>query len=149
MVERKSKTSGTSASRHRAISETSAAAIANAELRAQALELERKISFHRRTDPPPATLLGPTLKDWYQRHVEKPGKVLASITESWIALVPPDICKHTRLASLTRGVLHVLVSNSVFSSELNIHLRQGLLFRLQNASKGAVYRVKITISSQL
>ena len=129
--------------------ESLATAIEDAKVRAQALSLQRQISLRRVNAENPPAPLGPILQDWFKQHIEKPGKLLGSITEDWIALMPPQLCRYTRLASLARGVLHVIASNAVVAAELNIHLRQGLLNKLQNASKGAVYRVKITISSQL
>ncbi len=129
--------------------ESLATAIEDAKIRAQALSLQRQISLRRVNAENPPAPLGPILQDWFKQHIAKPGKLLGDITENWIALVPPQLCQHTRLVSLTRGVLHVIASNAVVAAELNIHLRQGLLAKLQNASKGAVYRVKITISSQL
>ena len=125
------------------------AAIQDAKIRAQAFSLQRQISMRQIPAKKTPEQLGPILLDWFKQNIEKPGKQLGNVTDIWLSMVPPQLCAKTRLASLTRGVLHVLTSNAVLAAELNIHLRQGLLTRLQNASKGAVYRVKITISSQL
>ena len=126
-----------------------ATAIEDTKLRAEAFSLQRQISLRRLPAQNLAAPLGPVLQDWFKQHIEKPGKLLGSVTELWISMVPQQLCEHTRLVSLTRGVLHVLASDAVVASELNIHLRQGLLNRLKNSSKGAIYRVKTTISSQL
>ena len=129
--------------------ESLATALEDAKIRAGAFSLQREIALRRSPAQNPPAALGPVLQDWFKKHIEKPGKLLGSVTELWIAMVPEQLCRHTRLVSLTRGVLHVLASDAVVAAELNIHLRQSLLKRLQNSSKGAVYRVKITISSQL
>lgn len=129
--------------------ESLATAIEDAKIRAEAFSLQREMALRRSPAKNQPTALGPVLQHWFKKHIEKPGKLLGSVTELWIAMVPEQLCKQTRLMSLTRGVLHVLASDAVVAAELNIHLRQSLLSRLQNSSKGAVYRVKITISSQL
>lgn len=123
--------------------------IEDAKLRAQVQSIQRQISFQKPADWNPPLPLATVLNDWYKKNVEKPGKILSGFTELWMQLVPSELCSQTRLVSVSRGVLHVLATNSVVAAELNIHLRQGLSDKLQNLSKGAIFRVKITVDRHL
>jgi len=77
------------------------------------------------------------LKDTFKREVEKPFKQLE---------VPQELAAHTKLESLSRGVLRVVVDSAGRHYELDRLLREGLMRELTRRHKGAALRqVKVRV----
>lgn len=86
------------------------------------------------------------LKDTFKREVEKPFKQLEGLAELWAELVPAQLAAHTRLESLSRGVLRVVVDSAGRHYELDRLLREGLQRELTRRHKGAALRqVKVRV----
>ena len=86
------------------------------------------------------------VKDDFKKKVERPYKQLAGIAELWQRLLPQDLIGHTRLDSLTRGVLHVTVDCSARLYELDRLLRMGLQQQLIVNHRGPAFRrVKLRV----
>jgi hypothetical protein len=79
------------------------------------------------------------LKDFLKQEVERPYKQLHEIAEVWEKLVPAPVVKNTRLESLGRGVLRVVVGSSATLYELDRLLRSGLEREIIRAHKGPAF----------
>ena len=87
------------------------------------------------------------LKEQFKRDVEKPHRQLAKLVDLWAELVPAEIAAHTRLESLSRGVLRVGVDSSGHLYELDRLLRSGLQQALITRHTGpAVRRVQLRVA---
>lgn len=80
------------------------------------------------------------IKAQFKREVERPYKQLGAIVELWEQFVPADVLPHTRLESLARGVLRVIVDSSSQLYELDRLLRGGIERQLIMAHKGPAFR---------
>jgi len=80
------------------------------------------------------------IKAQFKREVERPYKQLGAIVELWEQFVPADVLPHTRLESLARGVLRVIVDSSSQLYELDRLLRGGIERQLIIAHKGPAFR---------
>ena len=80
------------------------------------------------------------LKQDFKRDVERPFKQLEDLAELWRELVPPDLLDHTRLMSLSRGILRVGVDTSAHLYELDRLLRGGLERELVTRHSGRAFR---------
>lgn len=88
------------------------------------------------------------LKEQFKREVEKPCKQMSAMAELWTRLLPAAMVEHTRLESLSRGVLKVAVDSSGRLYELDRLLRGGLQTQLIKQHKGpAVRRIQLRIAS--
>lgn len=106
-----------------------------------------KLRAYRNREEPDRSLH--FIKDQFKREVEKPHKQLEKLICLWAELVPDDIAKHTRLESLSRGVLRVAVDSSPRLFELDRMLRSGLEQQLIRAHKGpAIRKVQLRVSEQ-
>jgi len=86
------------------------------------------------------------LTDTFKREVEKPFKQLEGLAELWAELVPDQLAAHTKLESLSRGVLRVVVDSAGRHYELDRLLREGLARELTKRHKGAALRqVKVRV----
>jgi hypothetical protein len=84
--------------------------------------------------------------DDFKKNVQKPFKQLHAMAEVWSQLVPAHLVKKTRLVSLQRGVLQVMVDSSSTLYELDRLLRQGLQMQIIREHKGpAVSRIQLRI----
>jgi len=91
--------------------------------------------------------LGFMAKD-FAREVAKPFKELEGLAELWAELIPADLAEHTRLESLRRGVLHVVVDSSGINYELDRLLRGGVQRELTRRHKGnALRQVKLRVGA--
>ncbi|MFP4145509.1 MAG: DciA family protein [Phycisphaeraceae bacterium] len=87
------------------------------------------------------------LRKQFQREVARPHKQLAQIVEIWQRLVPEPLARHTRLESLSRGVLRVAVDSSAHLYELDQLLRSGLERQIVREHKGAALRrIKLQVA---
>ena len=93
----------------------------------------------------PIMTLADVLVPWFEKTVEKPSAKLAGCAELWVEKVPKALAGATRLVGFSRGTLTVAVDNATIRAELDGALRRGLLGELQEASKGAIYRVKTCV----
>jgi len=76
----------------------------------------------------------------------RPARQLGQLVPHWEELLPDELLPHTRLESLSRGVLHVTVSDASKHYELDRLLRGGLMHELQQAAGGAnLRRVKVQV----
>jgi hypothetical protein len=82
----------------------------------------------------------PVLQEVFKREIEKPHKQLGAMVELWEQMLPPDITKHTRLESLVKGTLRVVVDSSARLYELDRMLREGLQDRIITSFKGPAFR---------
>lgn len=99
--------------------------------------------------PPPAEsdLSLAFLRESFKREVERPMKQLGKLSQLWAELVPAELAAHTRLESLSRGVLRVAVDSSPRLYELDRLLRSGLQQQLISRHSGpAVRRVQLRVS---
>lgn len=86
------------------------------------------------------------LKKQFKRDVERPYKQLGDLIALWQQLVPAELAEHTRLDSLTRGVLHISVDAPVHLYELDQLLRSGLERALITQHKGPAFRrIKLAV----
>ncbi len=98
-----------------------------------------------RVRPERDTSLAFIVKD-FKRDVERPFKQLAGLAELWAELIPGDLAQHTRLESLQRGVLRVVVDSSGRHYDLDRLLREGVQRELMRRHNGAALRqVKIRV----
>lgn len=89
------------------------------------------------------------LRETFKREVEKPMKQLVQLAALWERLVPPELADHTKLESLSRGVLRVAVDSSSRLYELDRLLREGLQHQLISEHKGpAVRRIQLRVSDE-
>ena len=96
-----------------------------------------------RNRPEPQWSLG-FLREQFKRQVEKPYRQLGTVSGLWSQLVPQDLARHTRLESLSRGVLRVAVDSSARLYELDRMLRLGLEQKLRTHPQGkAIRRIKL------
>ncbi|MEX0654511.1 MAG: DUF721 domain-containing protein [Phycisphaeraceae bacterium] len=101
-----------------------------------------------RNRPDPDLSLG-FLQKQFQRDVARPHKQLAQLVELWAQLVPADLAQHTRLESLSRGVLRVAVDSSSHLYELDHLLRAGLERDLVRQHTGPAFRrIKLQLTPQ-
>lgn len=97
--------------------------------------------------PQPVTLadiLAPILKN----QVNKPAENLGVIGDLWQQLVPEKLLSRSRLVGLHKSTLTVSMTHPTAKAELDALLRQSLLAQLQAASKGTVFRVRVTVDSR-
>lgn len=66
------------------------------------------------------------LQESFKKDIQKPYKQLHAMAEVWGRLIPPALVRKTRLESLARGVLRVVVDSSSTLYDLDRLLRQGL-----------------------
>lgn len=86
------------------------------------------------------------LQNDFKHDIQKPYKQLCQMTEVWTRLVPAELLKQTRLESLSRGVLRVVVGSSSSLYELDRLLRQGLQKQIITEHKGpAVRKIQLRI----
>ncbi len=99
----------------------------------------------RRNRKDPDLSLG-FMREQFKRDVQKPHEQLGDLAEIWSQLLPDALTEHTRLVSLTRGVLRVSVDSSGRLYELDRLLRSGLFDELVTRHKGkAVKRVELKV----
>lgn len=90
------------------------------------------------------------LNDDFKRDIQKPFKQLAQMAEVWATLVPAELQQRTRLESLSRGVLRVVVDSSSGLYELDRLMRQGLQRDIIVAHKGpAVRKIQLRVGPVL
>jgi len=82
----------------------------------------------------------PVLQSVFKNEIEKPHKQLGAMVELWEKSLPPSITSHTRLESLAKGTLRVVVDSSARLYELDRMLREGLQDRLITSFKGPAFR---------
>jgi len=109
------------------------------------LELQR-LQQHKQSPIPQTDHLGPELLSFFRQSVQKRQTRLAVIADAWSHLVPPILCEHCALESLTRGTLTVLVDSSAHLFELKQLLLAGLEDQLKIVCKSAGLR-KVTLKS--
>lgn len=103
---------------------------------------------HWRNRPEPDLSLG-FLKDQFQREVARPHKQLAQVAELWAQLVPAELAAHTRLISLSRGLLKVGVDSSPHLYELDRLRRSGLEAALIKGSRtAAIHKLQLVAESR-
>jgi Dna[CI] antecedent, DciA len=89
------------------------------------------------------------MRDQFKRDVQKPYEQLGDLTDIWSELVPEELSTHTRLVSLSRGVLRVSVDSSGRLYELDRLLRSGVFDELITRHRGkAVRRVDLKVGVQ-
>ncbi|MFA9478795.1 DUF721 domain-containing protein [Phycisphaerales bacterium AB-hyl4] len=108
--------------------------------------LDRLRASRNRPDP---DLTLRFLEKQFQRDIARPHKQLAQLVELWSQLVPPDLARHTRLESLSRGVLRIVVDSSPHLYELDNLLRAGLERDLIRQHTGPAFRrIKLQITQR-
>ena len=70
---------------------------------------------------------------------------LGEIIELWNTFVPGHLAKHTSIAGLRRGVLHVDVETSAVAFELDRLLRGGMTHELRRRFRGSLVRIKTRV----
>lgn len=80
------------------------------------------------------------LRQQFKQQIEKPYKQLKSITTLWRELMPAALVGHTRLDSLSRGVLRVTADSAPCCYEVDRLLRNGLEQALIRRHKGPAFR---------
>lgn len=87
---------------------------------------------------------------YFKQRVERPHKQLISIVKLWQELLPANLVEHTRLESLSRGVLRVRVDSSARLYEMDRVLRSGLERALIHRHKGpALRRIDLRLTNEL
>ncbi|QDU33713.1 hypothetical protein KS4_17690 [Poriferisphaera corsica] len=80
------------------------------------------------------------LQRQFKNEIEKPFKQIAGLVEVWNRLVPEHIATHTRLESLSRGILRVSVESNSWLYELDKALRSGLQNQIISEFRGKAFR---------
>lgn len=80
------------------------------------------------------------IKPQFKREVEKPYKQLLAMAQLWPQLVPAELLARTKLETISRGVLKVIVDSSGALYELDRLLREGLEQKLITQNKGPAFR---------
>lgn len=80
------------------------------------------------------------MKAQFKRDVEKPYKQLVAMAELWPRLVPADLVARTKLETISRGVLKVIVDSSGALFQLDRLLRDGLETKIITQHKGPAFR---------
>lgn len=76
----------------------------------------------------------------FKQDIAKPFRQLEGVLEAWVTLVPDDLRERSRLESLQRGVLTVVVDSSATHFRFDEHVRRGLAVQLAQQSNGVVLR---------
>lgn len=93
---------------------------------------------------PEADLSLSFIENQFKRDVARPHKQLAQVVDAWQRDVPAELAAHTRLISLSRGVLKVGVDSASHLYQLDRLLREGLESRLISAMKaGSLRKVQL------
>jgi hypothetical protein len=94
------------------------------------------------------TSLASFLPDWFKKEVEKPAAKLGVAAEVWTAIAPPALRDSCSLIGFSKGTLTIAAPSALHRNQLDMNLRAGLLRQLQDASKGAVYKIKTLIQAE-
>ena len=87
------------------------------------------------------------LERQFKNEVEKPFKQIADLVEVWNRLVPAHIVDHTRLESMNRGTLRVIVESNSWLYELDKALRSGLQQQIISEFRGKAFRrIQLSVS---
>lgn len=70
---------------------------------------------------------------------------LGDLIDLWNELVPAHLARHTSIAGLRRGVLHISVDTSAAAFELDRLLRGGLTHDLRKRFRGSLIRIKTRV----
>ena len=70
---------------------------------------------------------------------------LGEIIELWHELIPGHLSKHTSIAGLRRGVLHINVETAAAAFELDRLLRGGVTHQLRKRFRGSLIRIKTRV----
>ena len=81
----------------------------------------------------------------FQRDIERPFKQLGDLATIWRQTVPPRLVERTALARLTRGTLHVTVTDSATAYELDRALRAGLQRKIRGQFKGNLRQIRLKV----
>lgn len=104
----------------------------------------RKLRQWRNT--PESDLSMNFINDEFKKNIQRPYKQLHAMAQVWSELIPPAILPRTRLVSLQRGVLQVMVDSSSTLYELDRLLRQGLQTQIIRQHTGpAVSRIQLRV----
>ena len=106
------------------------------------VQLERLRQFKTR---PEVDLSLKFMTRQFKQQVAKPFKQLGPLAELWLELVPAKLVEHTKLQSLSRGVLRVVVDSSSIHYELDRLLRRGLEQQLISRHTGSLSRVRLQV----
>ena len=123
-------------------------AIVNLEMKGDRLKvfsLHTLLTNKKRRETREVAKLGDVLIPWFEKMVSKPAEKLEGIAELWQALVPANLVSRSRLVGFQRGVLMVALDSATVRAELDAQLRGGLLQKLQTESRGALFRVKMSV----
>ena len=103
-----------------------------------------KLRHWRNRDEPDLSLH--FMQSAFRKDIQKPYRQLGAMIEVWTRLLPPELASRTRLESLARGVLRVVVDSSSSFYELDRLLRQGLEQQIIREHKGpAVHKIHLRV----
>ena len=89
------------------------------------------------------------MKRKFKVEIEKPFKQISDLVEVWQRMVPEHIEPHTKLESLNRGMLRVVVESNSWLYELDKVLRSGLQQQIISEFKGKAFRrVQLRVDSR-
>ena len=80
------------------------------------------------------------MKQKFRVEVEKPYKQISDLVEVWQRMVPEHIEPHTKLESMARGTLRVVVETNSWLYELDKILRSGLQQQIISEFRGKAFR---------
>ncbi|MEM1446622.1 MAG: DciA family protein [Planctomycetota bacterium] len=80
------------------------------------------------------------LKQAFKQNIARPFRQLEGITQAWAELIPEALRQRSRLESLQRGVLTVVVDSSATHFQFDEHVRRGLAVKIAELSHGVVLR---------
>lgn len=80
-----------------------------------------------------------------EKKYAKPHKQLGQVIELWERLVPAKLRRQTALASLSKGVLTVHVSDSAAMYELDRLLRGGAEQQIKTGCKTAMRKIRLQV----
>ena len=111
------------------------------------LRTPRKVGDAPRPAPnPPGTVtLGDAVKQLMAGRVSPRQARLESVARLWSQLLPPELCRHCKLAGVAAGQLKVLVDEPCYMHELQLCSSQLLRTLQQRCPRARIKGIKLAV----
>lgn len=100
-------------------------------------------------NPKPRDLSLRFMQEQFERKIARPHRQMGSLTKLWQQLLPAHLVERTALDGFARGQLGVQVADSSTLYQIDRLLRSGLEKQLQQLSRTALKKVKLSVNSKL
>jgi hypothetical protein len=100
-------------------------------------------------NPKPRDLSLRFMQDQFDKKIARPHRQMGALAKLWQQLLPPALVERTALDGFARGVLSVQVADSSTLYEIDRLLRGGLEMQLQQTSRTALKKVRLSVNSKL